>query len=125
VILAGRRINDGMAAYIAQQTVKCMIQHGDRIKGAQVIVLGLTFEENCPDLRNSKVADLITELQSFGCAVTVHDPLAAAAEADHEYGLKLTTWEQLPNKAAAIVAAVSHHEYLEMSQASQTGWRLY
>ncbi|MBK1642219.1 GDP-mannose dehydrogenase [Chromatium okenii] len=120
VILAGRRINDGMAAYIAQQTIKCMIQHGDRIKGAQVIVLGLTFKENCPDLRNSKVADLITELQSFGCAVTVHDPLAAVAEADHEYGLKLTPWEQLPNNAAAIVAAVSHHEYLEMSLAQLT-----
>lgn len=120
VILAGRRINDGMAAYIAQQTVKCMIQHGDRIKGAQVIVLGLTFKENCPDLRNSKVADLIAELQSFGCVVTVHDPLAEAAEATHEYGLTLTPWEQLPNNAAAIVAAVSHREYLAMSLAQLT-----
>ncbi|MBV5308231.1 nucleotide sugar dehydrogenase, partial [Chromatium okenii] len=120
VILAGRRINDGMAAHIAQQTVKQMIQHGDRIKGATVIVLGLTFKENCPDLRNSKVADLIAELQSFGCNVVVHDPLAAAIEAEHEYGLTLTPWEQLPNNAAAMVAAVSHREYLAMPLAQLT-----
>jgi len=120
VILAGRRINDGMAAYIAQQTVKQMIQHGDRIKGASVIVLGLTFKENCPDLRNSKVADLIAELTSFGCAVSVHDPLAEAAAAEHEYGIQLTAWNQLPKNAAAIIAAVSHHEYMNMSLAQLT-----
>ena len=113
VILAGRRINDGMAAYIAQQTVKQMINAGYSIKGSKVNVLGLTFKENCPDLRNSKVADVIQELREYGCEVYVHDPIAESSEAEHEYGITLTPWDQLP-KADAIVAAVSHHQYLDM-----------
>ena len=120
VILAGRRINDGMAAYVAQQTVKGMIHNGVTVKGAKVIVLGLTFKENCPDLRNSKVADLVKELHSFGCDVAVHDPLAESPEAEHEYGIHLTPWEQLPEAADALVAAVSHKEYLAMSLAELT-----
>jgi len=111
VILAGRRINDGMAAYVAQQTVKQIIKVGGAVKGSKVIVLGLTFKENCPDLRNSKVADLVKELQEFGCDVSVHDPLAEAKEAVHEYGITLTEWSALPKQADAIVAAVSHTEY--------------
>jgi len=111
VILAGRRINDGMAAYVAQQTVKQIIKVGGAVKGSKVIVLGLTFKENCPDLRNSKVADLVKELQEFGCDVSVHDPLAASKEAVHEYGITLTDWDALPKQADAIVAAVSHTEY--------------
>lgn len=114
VILAGRRINDGMAAYIAQQTVKGIIHNGGAVKAAKVIVLGLTFKENCPDLRNSKVADLVRELQDFGCDVSVHDPLAAPDEAEHEYGISLTSWDSLPTGADAVVAAVSHKEYLVM-----------
>jgi UDP-N-acetyl-D-galactosamine dehydrogenase len=113
VILAGRRINDSMGKYIAEQTVKQMIQAGHNIKGADVIVLGLTFKENCPDLRNSKVIDVIRELKSFGCTVHVHDPVAESAEAEHEYGVSLTPWDKLP-RAAAIVAAVAHKEYAEM-----------
>jgi UDP-N-acetyl-D-galactosamine dehydrogenase len=113
VILAGRRINDGMAAYVAQQTVKQMIDAGSCIKGARVIVLGLTFKENCPDIRNSKVADLVRELQDYGCDVLVHDPIAEPAEAQHEYGIALTPWEKLP-QADALVAAVSHRGYLDM-----------
>lgn len=113
VILAGRRINDGMVAYVAQQTIKQMIGIGSCIKGAKVIVLGLTFKENCPDLRNSKVADIIRELQSYGCEVNVHDPIAKLSEAKREYGITLTPWEQLP-QSDAIVAAVSHSQYLEM-----------
>jgi UDP-N-acetyl-D-galactosamine dehydrogenase len=112
VILAGRRINDGMAAYVAQQTVKKIIQAGGCVKGSRVVVLGITFKENCPDLRNSKVADLVKELQEFGCDVSVHDPLAEAIEAVHEYGIALTEWDELPNQADAIVAAVSHTEYI-------------
>jgi UDP-N-acetyl-D-galactosamine dehydrogenase len=112
VILAGRRINDGMAAYVAQQTIKNMIRNGSSVKGAKVIVLGLTFKENCPDLRNSKVADLVRELQEYGCAVSVHDPIAEPAEAVHEYGITLTSWDQLPNDVDAIVAAVAHSDYL-------------
>jgi len=110
VILAGRRINDGMGKYIAEQTVKQMIQNGFGVKDADVIVLGLTFKENCPDLRNSKVIDVIRELRSYGVRVHVHDPVAEPAEAMHEYGVELTPWEQLP-KASAIVAAVAHSQY--------------
>jgi UDP-N-acetyl-D-galactosamine dehydrogenase len=112
VILAGRRINDGMGKYIAEQTVKQMIQAGFSIKGAHIIVLGLTFKENCPDLRNSKVIDVIRELESYGATVHVHDPVAEGAEAEHEYGVKLVPWEHLP-KANAIVAAVAHKEFAE------------
>ena len=111
VIKAGRRINDGMAAYVAQQTIKQMILSGTNIRGAKVIVLGLTFKENCSDLRNSKVADLVKELQEFGCEVYVHDPLAEAEQALHEYGITLREWHQLPQNADAIVAAVSHAKY--------------
>jgi UDP-N-acetyl-D-galactosamine dehydrogenase len=111
LILAGRRINNGMAAFIAQQTIKQMIDNDTNIKGAKVIVLGLTFKENCSDLRNSKVADLVKDLQSFGCKVHVHDPLAVPEQALHEYGVTLSDWDQLPKNADAIVAAVSHMEY--------------
>lgn len=113
VILAGRRINDGMGKFVAEQTVKQMIAAGSSIKGANVVVLGLTFKENCPDLRNSKVIDVIRELESYGCKVHVHDPVAATAEAEHEYGVTLKAWNELP-QADAIVAAVSHREYLDM-----------
>jgi len=111
VILAGRRINDGMAAYIAQQTIKQMIGSGTNIKGAKVIVLGLTFKENCSDLRNSKVADLVRELNDFGCEVYVHDPLVEPEQAMHEYNITISEWDQLPQNADAIVAAVAHYEY--------------
>ncbi len=113
VILAGRRINDGMAAYIAQQTIKQMIDIGCSIKGAKVIMLGLTFKENCPDLRNSKVASLVGELKDFGCEVSVHDPIADPVEALHEYGIGLTNWEKLP-QVDAVVASVSHQYYFDM-----------
>lgn len=116
VILAGRRINDGMAKYIAEQTVKQMIQAGSSIRNMPVNVLGLTFKENCSDIRNSKVADLICELKSFGLDVHVHDPIANAEEAEREYGLKLESWEDLP-KASAIVLAVAHTGLVELSVA--------
>jgi len=109
VILAGRRINDGMAKYIAEQTIKNMIAAGSTIKGAHVNVLGLTFKENCADLRNSKVADVIAELKTYGVEVAVHDPYADPEEAMHEYGVKLVSWDELP-RADAIVAAVAHKQ---------------
>jgi UDP-N-acetyl-D-galactosamine dehydrogenase len=109
VILAGRRINDGMGKYIAEQTIKNMIATGSYIKGARVNVLGLTFKENCADLRNSKVGDVINELKTYGVEVFVHDPHADPDEAMHEYGVRLLAWDDLP-RADAIVAAVSHHE---------------
>jgi UDP-N-acetyl-D-glucosamine/UDP-N-acetyl-D-galactosamine dehydrogenase len=114
VILAGRRINDSMGKFIAERTVKTMIASGISIKGAHVNVLGLTFKENCPDLRNSKVIDVIRELQSYGVHVHVHEPIGEADEAKHEYGVTLESWEQLP-QADAMVVAVSHKEFLEMS----------
>ena len=110
VILAGRRINDGMGKYIAEQTVKRMIQAEFPVKGSHVNVLGLTFKENCPDLRNSKVIDVIRELESYGVAVHVHDPVASPDEARHEYGVDLVAWDDLP-KANAIVAAVAHTHF--------------
>ncbi len=113
VILAGRRINDGMGKFVAEQTVKQMIANDHQVKGANVIVLGMTFKENCPDLRNSKVIDVVRELQSFGANVLIHDPIADAGECEHEYRVTLTPWADLP-RAAAIVAAVSHREYLAM-----------
>ncbi len=113
VILAGRRINDGMGKFIAEQTIKHMIAGGSHVKGARVIILGLTFKENCGDLRNSKVIDIIRELESYGVDIFVTDPQAEADEAMHEYGVRLLPWEQLP-KADAIVAAVSHHEFMAL-----------
>jgi len=107
VILAGRRINDGMGKFVAEQTVKHLVCNGWQVKDVPVIVLGLTFKEDCPDLRNSKVIDVIRELQSYGASVHVHDPVADDAEALHEYGVPLKPWSALP-RAAAIVAAVSH-----------------
>jgi UDP-N-acetyl-D-galactosamine dehydrogenase len=112
VVLAGRRINDGMAAYVAQQTVKELIHAGTSIKGAKIIVLGLAFKENCPDLRNSKVADVVRELREFGCEVVVHDPLVESSQARHEFGIKLTDWDALPNGVDGIVVAVSHQAFL-------------
>jgi UDP-N-acetyl-D-galactosamine dehydrogenase len=111
VILAGRRINDGMAKFVAEKTVKSMISAGFHVKGSKVNVLGLTFKENCPDLRNSKVADIVTELQTYGVEVHVHDPVASAKDAQHEYGIELESWETLP-QADAIVVAVGHKELL-------------
>jgi UDP-N-acetyl-D-galactosamine dehydrogenase len=114
VILAGRRINDGMGKYIAEQTVKQLIQAGRTVKGADVVVLGLTFKENVPDLRNSRVIDVVNELVSYGMRVHVHDPVADPAEAQHEYGITLTPWHALP-RAEAIVAAVAHRALRERS----------
>ena len=113
VITAGRRINDSMGKFIAEKTIKLMIQKGKNIKGAKVIVLGLTFKEDCPDLRNSKVIDLIRELREFGCEVFVNDPLADSHEAIREYGVALTDLDEMPNKADAVILAVAHRSYKE------------
>lgn len=114
VILAGRRINDGMGKFVAEKTVKLMIQSGSSIRGAQVNVLGLTFKENCPDVRNSKVPDIVRELESYGIKVNVCDPWAEAGEVHHEYGLTLTEQDQLP-QAEALIVAVSHYQFAQLS----------
>jgi UDP-N-acetyl-D-galactosamine dehydrogenase len=99
-----------MGRYLAEQTVKRMIQANLAVKGGDIIVLGLTFKEDCSDLRNSRVVDVIGELQSYGATVHVHDPVADPEHAFHEYGIHLTPWEKLP-RAGAIVAAVAHREF--------------
>src|SRR5262249_5630473 len=104
VILAGRRINDGMGKYVAEQTVKHLIQAGSPVKGAHVIVLGLTFKEDVPDIRNSRVIDVVHELATYGVQVHVHDPVADPSEAHHEYNVDLQPWDALP-RSRAIVAA--------------------
>jgi UDP-N-acetyl-D-galactosamine dehydrogenase len=109
VILAGRRINDNMGAYVAKEVVKLLIKKSHKVDGAKVLVLGITFKENCPDIRNSRVIDVINELKDFGCAVEVYDPWADAKEVEHEYGLSLVG--QLSGKYDAVVLAVAHKEF--------------
>jgi len=113
VILAGRQINDGMGKLIAEKTVKQMIAADRKIKGARVAVLGLTFKENCEDLRNSRVIDVIRELESYGLEVLVHDPVANADEAKKVYGIDLLGFEEL-DELDAIVAAVAHDALVTM-----------
>ncbi|MFZ5965199.1 Vi polysaccharide biosynthesis UDP-N-acetylglucosamine C-6 dehydrogenase TviB [Thalassococcus sp. BH17M4-6] len=112
VILAGRRINDGMGAYVSSEMVKAMIQKGIAIKGARVLVLGLTFKENCPDLRNTRVVDVVSELCDYGIRVDVHDPWVDADEAMHEYGIALT---ESPEAGAydGVILAVAHDFFRE------------
>jgi len=110
VILAGRRINDGMGRFIAQRTVKEMIRSGHNVLGSTVTVFGLSFKENCPDLRNSRVIDIIRELKDYGVNVQVHDPLADAEEAMREYGVALQPLGRLV-PAAAVVVAVAHEPF--------------
>lgn len=113
VILAGRRINDGMGAWVAQKAVKLLASRGDLVKGARVGVLGLTFKENVPDLRNSRVVDILQELSSFGIEAMVHDPLADPAEARQEFGMELCELSAFRD-LHALILAVPHRAYLEM-----------
>ncbi|WP_202743549.1 Vi polysaccharide biosynthesis UDP-N-acetylglucosamine C-6 dehydrogenase TviB [Acinetobacter calcoaceticus] len=114
VILAGRRINDNMARYVARNTIKLMLQNGIDVPRAKVGVLGVTFKENCPDIRNSKVADLIKELEFWGAQVVVADPWADAAEVRHEYGIELGKVDA-QNPVDSIILAVGHNEFRSLS----------
>lgn len=109
IILAGRRLNDNMGIYVANQVIKLMIKKGQKIEGAKVLVLGITFKENCPDIRNSRVIDVIQELQEFGTEVEVYDPWADAEEVKREYGLDLV--DALDSKYDAVVLAVAHDKF--------------
>jgi len=117
VILAGRRVNDNMGKFIAEQTIKQMIAAGSPIRGAKVNVLGLTFKEDVPDLRNSRVIDVINELRSYGVQVFVHDPVPIKEDAKHEYDIDLVDWDKLPT-ADALVAAVAHRQFLNLPPAT-------
>jgi UDP-N-acetyl-D-glucosamine/UDP-N-acetyl-D-galactosamine dehydrogenase len=114
VILAGRRINDGMGRHVADRVARLMMKRGIPVVGSRILVLGLTFKENCPDLRNSRVIDVIAELQEFNAKIDIHDAWVSAAEARHEYGVDIL--EQEPERGAydAIVLAVGHRQYKEM-----------
>jgi len=115
IILAGRKMNDSMGSYVAQETVKMMINKGATIKGSNALVLGITFKENCPDIRNSRVIDIIREFQSYHINVDVFDPWASKDEVKHEYNLDLiTSTASLKNNYEAIILAVSHKEFLEL-----------
>ena len=115
IILAGRKMNDSMGGYVAQETVKMMIKKGATIKNSNALVLGITFKENCPDIRNSRVIDIIKEFKTYDVNVDVFDPWASAEEVKHEYGLDLiTASEELKKDYNAIVLAVSHNEFLEL-----------
>ncbi|MDX5445404.1 MAG: Vi polysaccharide biosynthesis UDP-N-acetylglucosamine C-6 dehydrogenase TviB [Zoogloeaceae bacterium] len=116
IILAGRRLNDGMGAYVASQLVKAMIRRRIEVDGARVLVMGLTFKENCPDLRNTRVVDIVRELADYGIRADVHDPLVAADDARHEYGLKLLATPE-PGSYDGIVLAVAHDEFRAMGAA--------
>lgn len=110
VILSGRRINDGMGKHVAEKTIKKLIHAGKSVKGAKVLVMGLTFKEDCPDLRNSKVVDIIRELQDFGVEIIVSDPVATSKDAEKEYNISLTPIDSAP-KVDAIILAVGHLDY--------------
>jgi UDP-N-acetyl-D-galactosamine dehydrogenase len=113
IILAGRRLNDGMGAYVAGQLIKEMLRQRIQVNGARVLVMGLTFKENCPDLRNTRVVDVIAELREYGIDVDVHDPWVDAAEAEREYGITPVTTPDA-NTYDGIVVAVAHEEFVEM-----------
>ena len=121
IILAGRRTNDGMGPYVAAELVKAMIKTGHTIANARVLVMGFTFKENCPDLRNTRVIDVVKELQDFGCQVDVTDCWADSAEAEHEYGITLTEKPEQGSYSGVIVA-VPHKEYAAMSASDLRGY---
>lgn len=117
IILAGRRLNDSMGEYVASQVVKIMIKKGITINGATLLMLGITFKENCPDVRNTKIVDVITALIDYGITVSIYDPWANAAEVKNEYGLDRVT--DLPSvKFDSLVLGVAHKEFLKLQLTS-------
>ena len=113
IILAGRRLNDGMGDYVASEIVKCMIKKNIPVNGSKVLILGITFKENCPDVRNTKVVDVVNALKDYGTSITIHDPWANEVEVMHEYGLE--SLKTRPNeKFDAVVLAVSHYKFHEL-----------
>ncbi len=121
IILAGRRLNDNMGVYVSSQLVKAMIKKRIHIEGSRVLVMGLTFKENCPDLRNTRVVDIVAELREYNCSVDVYDPWAAPEEALHEYGIKLTDSPKA-DYYDAIVVAVAHHQFKDLGVNAIRQW---
>jgi UDP-N-acetyl-D-galactosamine dehydrogenase len=121
IILAGRRVNDGMGAYVASGLVKTMIKAGHTVANARVLIMGFAFKENCPDLRNTRVIDVVKELKEFGCQVDITDCWADSAQAEHEYGISLTA-QPLKGDYDGVILAVPHREYAEMSASDLRGY---
>ena len=121
VILAGRRINDNMARYVARNTIKRMLKNGLDVPRCRIGVLGITFKENCPDIRNSKVVDMVREFEAWGAQVVIADPWASADEVAHEYGLQLGTIDAA-NPVDSLVVAVGHNEYRHTTPAELRGF---
>ncbi|UVJ42794.1 Vi polysaccharide biosynthesis UDP-N-acetylglucosamine C-6 dehydrogenase TviB [Pseudomonas sp. LS1212] len=117
VILAGRRINDSMARHVADSTVKLMLRKGKPVLGSKVLIMGLTFKENCPDVRNTKVVDIVEALKAYNCAVDVYDPWVDVEEAFEEYGLKCLREKPVQRDYAGIILAVGHQEFIAMGEA--------
>ena len=122
VILAGRRINDSMAAHVADQTVKLMLRKALPVLNSKVLVLGLTFKENCPDVRNTKVVDIVKALQGYNTQVDVYDPWIDVQEAQHEYGLQCLKAPPAQGQYAAIILAVGHQQFIEMGESGIKAW---
>ena len=121
IILAGRRMNDGMGAYVASGLVKSMIKAGHTVANARVLVMGFAFKENCPDLRNTRVIDVVKELKEFGCQVDITDCWADSAQAEHEYGISLTEQPE-QGEYDGVIVAVPHREYAVMSAGDLRGY---
>jgi UDP-N-acetyl-D-galactosamine dehydrogenase len=122
VILAGRRINDFMAGHVADETIKLMLRKGLPVLGSKVLILGLTFKENCPDVRNTKVVDILTAFRGYNTLVDVYDPWVDINEAEHEYGLKCLDHAPALGQYAAIVVAVGHHQFITLGEQGIKAW---
>lgn len=122
VILAGRRINDSMGSHIADETIKLMLRKGISVLGSKVLVLGLAFKENCPDIRNTKVVDIVNALQGYNTQVDVYDPMVDLEEAEREYGLKCLPQDPVAGHYSAIVIAVGHKQFTELGSAGIKAW---
>lgn len=117
IILAGRRLNDSMGGYVVSQLVKAMTKKRIQVEGAKVLIMGLTFKENCPDLRNTRIVDIVAELNEYNCEVDVHDPWVTVEDAQHEYGIKLIA-KPVNGNYDAIILAVAHHQFKDMGAAA-------
>ena len=114
IILAGRRLNDGMGDYVASEVVKCMIKKDININGSNTLILGITFKENCPDVRNTKAVDVVNALKSYGTNITIYDPWANEEEVMHEYGIEFFKSHTSHEKFDAVVLTVSHDKFNEL-----------
>jgi UDP-N-acetyl-D-galactosamine dehydrogenase len=114
IILAGRRVNDGMGAYVAEQLIKKMVHNGKCIIGSEVLILGFTFKENCPDVRNTKVIDIVRKLQEYKVKVTIHDPWANVEQAQNQYGIICENGESKTRKYDGVLLAVAHNEFKDL-----------